>query len=80
MEYIVNCIDTLEKENKEYFNKRWFIFMENINYKGVNGVFIPNNEFEYIKRTISENNFLMQKLIKEYAKENPDITRCLINL
>lgn len=41
--------------------------MENINYNGVDGVFIPNNEMDYIKNTIKINRVLMEQLLKEIA-------------
>lgn len=44
--------------------------MEKVIYNGVNGVFISDDEFNYIKETIKDNRELMQKLIKEIAKEN----------
>lgn len=44
--------------------------MEKVIYNGVNGVFISDVEFNHIKETIKDNRELMQKLIKEIAKEN----------
>ena len=61
-----------------------FIFkgvtMENIIYNGVSGVFISNDEFNYIKETITANRELMQSLIKEIAKGNPNIYNSLSDL
>lgn len=44
--------------------------MEKINYNGVNGVFIPNNEFEEIKKVIAKQNELTAKLVNEMASDN----------
>lgn len=43
--------------------------MEKVNYNGVKGVFIPCNEFEYIRETIKNNNLLLESLVKELEKE-----------
>lgn len=45
-------------------------FMENITYKGVEGVFIPNTEFEEIKRVIAKQNELTNELIKGLKQSN----------
>lgn len=45
-------------------------FMENITYKGVKGVFIPNNEFEEIKKVIAKQNELTNELIKGLKQSN----------
>ena len=44
--------------------------MENINYNGVDGVFIPNNEMDYINNTIKINRVLMEQLLKEIASNS----------
>ena len=44
--------------------------MENITYKGVEGVFIPNNEFEEIKKVIAKQNELTNELIKGLKQSN----------
>jgi PHD/YefM family antitoxin component YafN of YafNO toxin-antitoxin module len=49
--------------------------MEKAIYKGVNGVFIPADEFEHIKETINNNKILLQRLAKEIAKDNPEVYR-----
>lgn len=53
--------------------------MEHINYNGVDGVFIPNNEFEYIKSTVKANKLLLTGLIEELAKDNPNTFGYLLN-
>lgn len=60
-------IDTYEKESKHIFKVE---IMEKINYNGVNGVFIPNNEFEEIKKVIAKQNELTAKLVNEMASDN----------
>lgn len=54
--------------------------MEKTIYKGVKGVFIPCDEFNYIRETIKHNGELLQGLIKEIAKENPNIYNSLQDL
>ena len=54
--------------------------MEKTIYKGVEGVFIPIDEFNYIRETIKHNRELLQRLAKEIAKENPNIYDDLLNL
>lgn len=54
--------------------------MENINYNGVDGVFIPNKEFEYIKQAIKNNKVLLESLIKDLAKTNPNLYDYLLSL
>lgn len=44
--------------------------MEKIKYNGVDGVFIPNNEFEEIKKVIAKQNELTERLVKELASDN----------
>ena len=44
--------------------------MEKINYNGVDGVFIPNTEFEEIKKVIAKQNELTERLVKELASDN----------
>jgi hypothetical protein len=46
--------------------------MEKAIYKGVEGVFIPIDEFKYIKEVINNNKLLFQELTKEIAKDNPN--------
>lgn len=46
--------------------------MENIIYNGVDGVFIPNDEFYFIKETVKTNSDLIKQLINDLAKENPN--------
>ena len=46
--------------------------METITHNGIEGVFIPNNEFEYIKETIKTNGELLEMIIKEVASNNPN--------
>lgn len=41
--------------------------MIRINYNGVDGVFIPNNEFEEMKLKINTNSALFIQLIRELA-------------
>lgn len=43
--------------------------MEKVNYNGVKGVFIPCNEFEYIREAIKNNNLLLESLVNELEKE-----------
>lgn len=43
--------------------------MEKTIYKGVKGVFIPCNEFEYIREAIKNNKLLLESLVKEIEKE-----------
>lgn len=54
--------------------------MENINYNGVDGVFIPNNEFDYIKQTVKTNSELLNQILTELAKNNPNSFDYLLNL
>lgn len=54
--------------------------MEDINYNGVDGVFIPNDEFDYIKKTIKTNSILLNSLILELSKDNPNVFDYLLNL
>lgn len=56
-----------EKESKHIFKVE---IMEKINYNGVDGVFIPNNEFEEIKKVIAKQNELTERLVKELASDN----------
>lgn len=44
--------------------------MENIKYNGVEGVFIPNKEFEYIKQSLNKNNILINRLLQSISEEN----------
>ena len=53
--------------------------MENIIYNNVEGVFIPANEFEYIQTTVKTNTLLLNKILSELAKENPNSFDFLIN-
>ena len=57
-----------------------YFIMENINYNGVDGVFIPNKEFEYIKQAIKNNRVLLESLIKDLAKTNPNLYDYLLSL
>lgn len=45
--------------------------VEPINYNGVDGVFIPANEFEYMKTTIKKNGDLLNQLLNKFQEENP---------
>ena len=54
--------------------------MEKTIYKGVQGVFIPCDEFNYIRKTIKNNRVLLQELAKEIAKDNPNVYDYLLNL
>lgn len=54
--------------------------MEKAIYKGVQGVFIPCDEFKYIKEVINRNSYLMKRLINDLAKENPNTFDYLLNL
>jgi len=45
--------------------------VEPINYNGVDGVFIPANEFEYMKTTIKKNGELLNQLLNKFSEENP---------
>ena len=56
-----------EKESKHIFKVE---IMEKINYNGVDGVFIPNNEFEEIKKVIAKQNELTERLVKELTSDN----------
>ena len=53
--------------------------MENIIYNNVEGVFIPAKEFEYIQTTVKTNTLLLNKILSELAKENPNDFDFLIN-
>ena len=44
--------------------------MERVNINGVDGVFIPNNEFEEIKNKIAEQKKLINELLKEIAPKS----------
>lgn len=54
--------------------------MEKAIYKGVQGVFIPCDEFNYIRQTIKNNKELLQGLAKELTKDNPNVYDYLLNL
>lgn len=45
--------------------------VEPINYNGVDGVFIPASEFEYMKTTIKKNGDLLNQLLNKFQEENP---------
>ena len=53
--------------------------MENINYNGTDGFFIPNNEFNYIKETINNNTLLLKSFKKELSKNNVNSFDYLLN-
>lgn len=54
--------------------------MRNINIGGVDGVFIPDKEFNYIKEVIKNNNLLLVALLDEIAKSDDNIFDYLLNL
>ena len=64
---MANYTTIYEKESKHIFKVE---IMEKINYNGVDSVFIPNNEFEEIKKVIAKQNELTTKLVKELTSDN----------
>ena len=54
--------------------------MEKAIYKGVEGVFMPCDEFNYIRQTIKNNRVLLEGLINEMAKDNRNAFDYLLNL
>lgn len=54
--------------------------MEKITYNGVDGIFIPMNEYEYIKESINNCNLLLKGLINENIEKNQNTFDYLLNL
>ena len=54
--------------------------MNNVNIDGVDGVFIPNDEFNYIKGVIKNNNLLLVALLEAVPKSDDNIFDYFLNL
>lgn len=54
--------------------------MENVNFDGIDGVFIPDKEFMYIKEVIKNNNLLLVALLDAVHKSDRSCFDYLLDL